>query len=263
MQKFHYNNLRALRQKGFTFLEVIIVIAIMSFIALGLFQITTKSFQLREVLSVEGEFYNQIRLAMKVMEKDVSLFYSPLIIVPKTKLQPQDIDLLNSAELAKTDAYWGGAVHINGIRPTRFNGDDSKVSFISGSNFRMYKDSPESEFLKVQYELQDDTSEEAEPSTKILVRKIQTQVFSDEEAEKKEKKYTLLRGIKKFKIQYFNKDKPKDANSGWDSESVNTKNQYPDYLLVTLEVVGRDNLSFEGRYTLKMEMPLRGIPSTF
>lgn len=258
MPKFHSN-----KRSGFTFLEVIIVIAIMAFIALGLFQITTKSFQLRDVLSIEGEFYNQIRLAMKVMEKDVSLFYSPLIVAPKTRLQQQDYELLNSADLAKVDQYWGGTVHPNGIRPSRFSGENDKVSFVAISNVRMYKDAAESEFLKVQYELVDDTSEEAIQGTKILIRKTQMNAFSDEETEKKEKKYALLRGIKNFKIQYFNKDKPKDVNNGWDSESVNTKNQYPDYILVTLEVLGGENLSFDGRYTMKLEAPLRGIPATF
>src|SRR5690348_1896944 len=50
-------------QAGFTLIEVMVSMAIMVFISLAIYQAMTETYKLREVLSVEGDFYNSIRLA--------------------------------------------------------------------------------------------------------------------------------------------------------------------------------------------------------
>jgi prepilin-type N-terminal cleavage/methylation domain-containing protein len=65
---------------GFTLIEVLISIVILTFISLGIYQSTTETFHLREILSNEGDFYNSIRLSMNIMQRDISMIYSPTLM---------------------------------------------------------------------------------------------------------------------------------------------------------------------------------------
>ena len=56
---------------------------IMAFISLGIIQATTETFKLRDVLSVEGDFYNAIRLATDIIRRDTVNLYSPEMLIPK------------------------------------------------------------------------------------------------------------------------------------------------------------------------------------
>src|SRR5215213_6023098 len=71
-----------MEQAGFTLLEVLISISILVFISFGIYQATTNTFRLRDVLMNEGDFYNGIRMASSVVQRDVALIYSPALILP-------------------------------------------------------------------------------------------------------------------------------------------------------------------------------------
>src|SRR3954467_2214180 len=66
---------------GFTLLEVLIVMAILAFISLGIYRATTETFRLRDSIAAEGDFYNNIRLAMTLLNRDVATMYSPTILL--------------------------------------------------------------------------------------------------------------------------------------------------------------------------------------
>jgi hypothetical protein len=126
----------------------------------------------------------------------------------------------------------------------------------------MYRDSPESEFAKVRYFLEQETDKEYESGTSTLVRTSSPNVFVyNEDRDEKVKKYQLLHGIRKMKIRYYRKDKDQWSDS-WDTESSDTKEILPDIIELQLEVAAPKGLSFEGHYQIRPEVPLYGIPST-
>src|SRR4051812_5370193 len=67
--------------EGFTLIEVLIAMFILGCISLGIYQAMTGTFKLRDSLMAEGEFYNNIRMAMSLMDRDVSVMYSPTIML--------------------------------------------------------------------------------------------------------------------------------------------------------------------------------------
>src|ERR1700746_219262 len=69
-------------ETGFTLIEVLIAIVILAFISLGLYNAITETYRVRETLSTEGDFYNGIRLSMNVLQRDVTLIYSPINLLP-------------------------------------------------------------------------------------------------------------------------------------------------------------------------------------
>jgi hypothetical protein len=70
-----------------------------------------------------------------------------------------------------------------------------------------------------------------------------------------------LHGIKKFKLTYYRRDTDQTTNS-WDSDSTDSKNLYPDQVILNLEVEGPDHMSFEGIYKFRPEIPLHGLDAS-
>jgi hypothetical protein len=108
-----------------------------------------------------------------------------------------------------------------------------------------------------------DEHNEDNPDTQLLVKTESPNVWEPEDRnDKLHKSYPILHGVKKLTFKYFRKDKPKDALNSWDSDSADTKNQYPDVIRIEIEVLGPSHLSWDGRYQFRPEIPLSGIPAS-
>ncbi len=275
---------------GFTLLEVLIVMAILAFISLGIYNATTETFKLRDSISAEADFYNNIRLAMTLLNRDISMMYSPTVLLPKPATntpagpgQPvpptpaagitaQDEVGMNAntvAELNMFSDYWGMARDKSGIRPMRFVGREGSMSFISTSHFRMYKDAPESEIVKVRYEIHadDQTPEDIRISGSSVLSKTENpDVFDMDETRSKTfaHTYPLLPGITKFKFQYCRlENASRTCRNQWDSNVDEPKDTYPDIITVELEIKGSHNMLFQGTYSFRPEVPFNGLAATF
>jgi len=244
--------------------------AILVVLSFAIYQATTETYHLRDVLSADGDFHNEIRLSMNILQRDIALIYSPLM-TGSAKPSPQpvaesrdsrEMQTIMDSDLGQSTTFWGAATDRTGIRPAHFIGTDSKLSFISLSNRRVYKDSPESEFAKIIYELKPDP-QAVVPNTNILVKSSSPNAFETEEHKDKQfVHHPILHGIKKLGYRYYRKDKDSWSTS-WDSDKEDFKNIYPDIIEVKLEVLGPTRLSFEGLFQFRPEVPLNGLdPST-
>lgn len=268
---------------GFTILEVLIAIAILVFITFGISQTVTQAFKVREIVMNEGNFYNEIRLSMSILQRDVALIYSPVLsaptkatargpggsgtqrgAAPDPNSDPEAALALDREALGRTTAYWLPPVDKGGLRPSRFVGTETKMSFVSLSGIRVYKNSAESEFLNVSYELKTEEKPEFQEGTQVLVKTASPNAFDDEDASKDKFKrnYPLLHGIKKLSFRYYRKDKDR-WDREWDNDKSEWRNLYPDIIEIKVEVVGPSQLSHEGLYKIRPEIPLRGIDPSF
>jgi prepilin-type N-terminal cleavage/methylation domain-containing protein len=271
---------------GFTLIEVMISLVILTFISLGIYQATTEAYRIRDVIAAEGEFYSSIRMSMDILRRDVAALYSPVIARAPKKTQqpnlptagnpaaglagqpdavdangnnPKDMEAINSSDAGRTSAFWLPATDKTALRPSRFVGTERKLSFVAVSHIRIYKDAPESVFAKVTYDIERDEDDKS-GDTNVLVKTESTGVFDDDERRDRKQVHTfkLLHGIKKLRYRYWRKDKDRWETS-WDSDKDDYKEKYPDLVEVTFEVTGPERLSFEGVYKLKPEIPLRGM----
>lgn len=262
--------------EGFTLIEVMISIIILAFISLGIYQATTEAYHLRDVLSTEGEFYNGIRLATDILGRDIAAMYSPALMQapaptpsnqPVNQYQPPVVDPEMAAVLqtdaGRTTQFWLPAIEKTGLRPSHFIGTENKLSFVSLSHVRIYRDSPESVFAKVSYALVPGEDPQL-PDTWILVKTESTNAFDDDDRRDREHqhKYPLLHGIKKMRLRYWSKEREKQGRgwqTSWDNEKEDFKEKYPDIIEVQLEVIGTQKLSFDAVYRFRPEVPLRGL----
>ena len=245
---------------GFTLIEVLISLFLLIIISLAIFQATTQTYRIRETLVSEGDFHNGVRLSMGVLERDISQLFSPITMLPPKPANaappsPAESEALANGDLGRTTEFWGGAVDKSGLRPSRFIGSDTKLSFVTNSHIRVFE--------KVTYEMRAEKSELQNAGGKVLTKIADTNVFDD--ASKKDTWihiYPLLHGIKKLKFRFYRKDK-KSWESSWDSDKDDLKNKYPDMIEVSIEVVGPSRMFFEGTFIFRPEVPFNGLdPST-
>ncbi len=252
---------------GFTLLEVVVAMAIMAFISLGIYQATVETFKLRDTLAAEGTFYNTIRLAMSIVQKDIALIYSPTLLLPKGTVKPNAPPLMipnmPGEDLQSPYLFWSPAIHETGLRPSRFSGTDSKLSFISLTYSRIYKDTPGSEFAKISYELKREEKDTEAKGTSVLVKTESPNAYTRDDKDQLVQTYDLLHGVKKLSFSYlFREGNTWRTLKSFDSEQEQPKYSIPDLIVIDIEVAGGKNLSFEGKYKFRPEIPFNGIPAT-
>ncbi len=255
-------------KQGFTLLEVLISIVLLVVISLAIYQATTSTYRLRDSLLNEGDFNNAIRLAMQLIDRDVAQMYTPALQLPAPQPTPSGMptqqEMQSPAEEAQPTQFWGGYLDKSGARAMRFVGTENRLSFVAASNLRIHRDAPESEFLKVVYELQDDPERGDGIEGKVLVKTASPNAFSEDDSKDRLRHtYRLVRGVRKLRFRYWRKDKDNGWSSSWDSDAPDTKDIYPDLIEATVEVAGPGRLTYEGVYKFRPEIPLRGLdPST-
>lgn len=262
-------------QAGFTLLEVIISMAIMVFISFSIYQATVETFRLRDSLSKEGDFYNSILLATNILQRDISMIYSPFAVLPpNAKIDPGSglPEFLGISgtdgefrDLTVASTFWGGAMDPSGLRPSRFIGSETKISFVSLSHLRMYKDKPESDFAKITYEAKRDEKNTEHPGSLVLVKTESTNAFAiDDTLNPANRNYELLPGIRKISYSYLQQQgQTWKTFRSWDSNNEDTKLKLPDIIIMSLEVEGPKRQTFEGIFKFRPEIPINAIPKTF
>lgn len=256
---------------------MIIVIMILVILTGMIASIQASIFKRREDIAQEGSFYNAIRFSMNVLQRDVLHLYTPLLASPSPTPSPgagQGPGGLPGGSADPNDSsgnltdYWGAAVDATGIRPARLVGSETKLTFVSTSHIRIYRNAQESEFTKVQYELRTDpqTLPDGTPGGgQMLVRAENPNAFDDEERKTRSataSSHTLLHGIKSLRFRYYNGAQARWDNR-WDSEAEDTKRIYPEMIEVQVSVLGPSRLFFDGTFLYKPEMPLNGLPATY
>ena len=227
-----------LNHKGFTLLEVLIAITVLSFIMLGIVSITDSSDQKAKRVINEDVDLLQVETALSRLEWDINHAYSPLYFsheMKPTGLTPQEGQVYNSI-LDRYSTNERFAFPSFDAYPVPNNKYESKESFtfFTIGNRRKFKNSKQSHFAWVRYELvserdldesqrlRDDEipaqRKEAQAGDKILVRKVLADnVYDSDYFEWDDiKSQILLRNIEKLVFEFWN-----PANRKW-TENLST-----------------------------------------
>lgn len=243
---------------GFTIIELMIAMTILAFISMGIYSATTETYRRRDQTEQEGDFYNSIRVALDVMGRDISAMYTP-----QGEALPGDLGKApppeqpgqapgqarrnqagyggyggyggGGANNALTD-FWGEPINEHGVRPSRFQGDEKKISFISSSHMRLYRDSAESEIAKIRYTLEEPKVKDPLMKGKVLVKHEDPAFYTESTRDSEtEQSFALLENVKDITFEYL--DGEKDSwSKRWDTASADHKDIPPSVIKVTLEI---------------------------
>ena len=146
-------------EHGFTLIEILIAIAILSFMAIGVFQIVSQSTDTAETVTIEDQEFVQIVSALKKIDRDFSSLYSPLYFSAPMGLaeSEQSDDIYKDAEKLpinqkyKDHSLFDGTTEDGHPIPAIFYEKNTEIIFFSSGHRRKYEDEKESIFSWVRY----------------------------------------------------------------------------------------------------------------
>lgn len=211
-------------ESGLTLIEVLIAMALLAFISIAVYQATARSFDINFKLGNESADYTAIALTLQTVHTDVVQAFTP-VITSEAKLEGNE----------QPSDFWSAKVRPDGVRRMRFRGSAERMSFVANNYRRVERDSPQSDFQKVTWEV-----ERNESGAYTLYRTTDWDAYQYEDrgsSRQKPPRVALLENLASAKFSYYRKSN-KTWEDQWDSESTYTKadERYPDLVALKIEV---------------------------
>lgn len=215
-----------LNEKGFTLIEVMIAIVLLSFIVIAIIQITGGAQEQVDRTLIEDKQYLQIETAFSRFEWDFSQIYSPLYFSHNLRKQEDDTEEALEAYDKLILPYSTG----NNFKDLSYDGypipivtfkDKNEITFFTTSNRRKLKNVKQSHFAWIRYELQTNRDVDTEKvgisgikenrAQGVWVRKVKSKdVFNNEQIDWDDiKSQVLLRNVESLKFEFWDQEKRK------------------------------------------------------
>ena len=232
--------------QGFTLIEILIAIAILSFMALGVFQIVSQSTDTAEKVTIEDEEFVQIVSALKKFERDFSSIYSPLYFSPPMGVAEneqdnndyyKEADKLPINQKYKEHNLYDGTTEDGHPIPAIFYEKNAEIIFFSSGHRRKYEDEKESTFSWVRYFI---ATNPDDSELKILYRQeVGENIFTSELDWGSTPAFPLLTNI--LKIEIFFWDEKKQEWSDTISEDAKYLGKSLKLQLIWRDINGNEN----------------------
>ena len=231
-----------------------ISVALLSLLGIGIYQATTRSFDVNIRLGRESTEYTAVILSLQAVESDLAQIYSP-VLDPATPSGTPD-----GRGAAVPPQFWSNPVRPDGLRRARLNGTGERLTFINNANRRVESDSPQSDFQKVTWEIERNDS-----GAYSLYRSTDWDVYRYEEnmSAAKPVRVALLDNLSSAKFRYYRREN-KTWEDSWDSEGgfAKPESRYPDLISLKVEVPDPQNNANQQAWEIivKPNLPLNGPP---
>lgn len=232
--------------QGFTLLEVILSITILSTLALLSTQTLSRALKARTKIQAEVDDVSSLRDSMRMMRTDLNLAYHHRDFEQEiADLAAKQTPSTSTPATPNTNAV-GTSPQQGQAKPrqtkrgdpaTHFSGDTDKLAFITMNNGRISSTSVQADFIEVGYALKECKNLTTQKDSKCLYRRVQTVLDDDVTTGGNES--VMLENVSEFKLRYLGEGKQDWANA-WkstrDSSDEVTKNKFPDSVEITLSV---------------------------
>ncbi len=252
-------------RSGFSLLEVILAISILSTLSVLSTQAISRALKARTKIQAEVDDVSALRDSMRMIRSDLYLAFH------HRDFEQEILDLVNKAGSGplKPGASAGGVGQPNaGAQPnasgtlptpdqqasagsdgkkkreaprldptTDFVGDNEQVNFVTLNNGRMLAGSPQADFMEVGYALKECKNLTTGKASKCLHRRVQTVL--DDDVTKGGTEIVMLENVTEFKVRYF-REGQSDWLNEWKSLSSSTneltRGRYPESVEVSLSI---------------------------
>lgn len=209
------------RQQGFTLIEILIAIVILTFMMVAVLQVTSESIDTKDQVTYEDREFLQVERALERISLDFMEIYSPLFFSHRYRSQNQGNRFNQrgsnnrsnqpSASVVpryQTSINYPEVTHHGRPIPNFESPSPSNFIFKTSSNRRKYKDAKESRYAWVEYlTMQMDRNVDLgrEDAGLRLVRRIVTNdIYAPEIRWPDHTEQTLLNHVSQFIIEYWN-----------------------------------------------------------
>lgn len=235
------------RQSGFTLLELIIVLSILSFLTINIAINLRNAFRARTKIQSQLESMSRVRDALRIIERDLNLAFhyrdleEEIRTAVKKSTQPQQIGGVPPppppfgvpATQQPTDPKEAERLQ-NRVNPvTHFIGKDTELYFPTLNSNRLEANLQQADFIKVGYFIKSCQPPGREKGSECLFRKQSP--FVEGDLEKGGEDVFLLADVTEFELRYFGRGK-QDWNKDWNSKTGDavTKDAFPQAVEITL-----------------------------
>jgi len=213
------------RRTGFTLMEVVIAIAITSFIGVVIGVSFNTTIQNKEIIEGQAEHYRMLRTAMNRMVREIGGAYVSDRYDPKRYRDAFD-------------------------RPSNFVGKRDQLLFTTLSHQRLYGDAKESDQMVVEYQVKSSPDPKARGRNDLVRRE---KVLLEERMDRGGTEDSLFEGAKKIEFQYWNSER-KQWEDEWDTRRAERKSILPTRVKITLTAI--DENGKESKYTTQSRIML-------
>ncbi len=270
------------RQKGFTLIEMLIVLVIMSTLTVLSTQSIQQAIKNKAKLQRQLDDLSQVRDALKVMERDVNLafHYSDLETELKEAVKKKRVELAKNGNKQNppnpppagqpppppptTPTYNPNDPNDplnqkseDRVDPaTHFVGHEEEMYFPTLNASRLNEGTQQADFVKVGYILESCKLPGQDKSSKsCLIRKSSPVVEGD--ITKQDESVILLTDVTEFKLRFFGKGK-QDWVKDWDTVQGDavTKNRFPDAVEISL-AVEKGEADKKKKISMQIVVPIR------
>lgn len=245
------------KQKGFTLLELIIVLSILSFMTINIAVNLRNAFRARTKIQSQLESMSKVRDALRIIEKDLNLSFHYLDLEEELRAAIKKLQSpLGAGGVPPPPPPPGFAPppqipqdpkeierQQNRVDPvTHFIGKDDELFFATLNSNRLEANLQQADFIKVGYFVKACQPPGRENSTECLFRKQSNIVEGD--LEKGGEDVFLLGDVTEFELRYFGRGK-QEWSKDWNSKQGDavTKNNFPQAVEITLTTESE----FEGK----------------
>jgi general secretion pathway protein J len=214
-----------MKRSGFTLIEVVIAIAITSFIGVVIGVSFNTTIQNKDIIEGQAEHYRMLRAAMNRMVREIGAAYVSDRYDPKRYRDAFD-------------------------RPTNFVGKRDQLLFTTMAHQRLYADAKESDQMVVEYSVKSSPDPKAK-GRQDVVRREKVQI--EERMERGGTEDVLFEGAKKLEFQYWNSER-KQWEDEWDTRRTERKSILPTRVKITLTAT--DENGKEVKYTTQARVML-------
>lgn len=201
-------------QKGLTLIEILIAIAILSFMALGIFRIVSQSSDTADRVTKEDDEFVQIVGALKRIDRDFSSIYSPLYFSPpmgsienqgNSDYRDNAPDKLPINKKYQDHGLYDGTTEDGHPIPAIFYDKNKELIIFTSSHRRKYENDKESNFSWVRYFLS--TNPDNSEVQNLFRQEISSNIYANELDWGKASAFAILENILKLDIFFWDPKK--------------------------------------------------------
>lgn len=249
------------KSAGFTLIEVLIAIGLLSLMSIAIYQVTSRSLDVNFKLGSESTDYVAIVLSLQTVEADLAQIYSPVIDETPQPTNRAEVRNTREEEAKEPSQFWSAPVRSDGMRRSRLVGTKEKITFINNGNIRVEADSPQSDFQRVTWEIERNDS-----GAYSLYRTTDWDAFQYEDGTMREgpPRVALMENLSSASFTYYRKEN-KTWEDQWDSEGrfVKPESRFPDLISLKIEVPDPTNTANQQQWEVivKPHMQLNAPPA--
>ncbi len=253
--------------QGFTLLEVILAVTILSTLTILSTQVISRALKARTKIQAEVDDVSALRDSMRMIKSDVTLAFHH---------RDFEKEIQDMATKPKAPAVVGAVAPPVAPEPprqtkrsdptTNFVGSDTEMNFVTMNSGRTISNITQADFVEVGYALKSCSNLTTKQSSSCLYRR--TQVLLDEDVKTGGNEIVMLENVTEFKLRYIGESK-QDWVSTWNSTSsssdAGTRGLFPDAVEVSLTIereIEKKAKTYSMQFVIPVHFPNNAEKST-